>query len=149
MPLHMQTQAGRPQERDWRLAVKRGFFGTCPHCGKGRLFRAFLKPVDACEACGEVMEHQRADDLPPYITITVVGHIVVGGIVLAEKYTDWPTWIHMAIWPALTVILSLAMMQPIKGAVIGLQWANRMHGFGGEPDLPVPELKPSQAGLKS
>ena len=52
--------------------------GRCPHCGRGRLFRGFLKPVEACEACGEAMHHQRSDDLPPYIVITIVGHIIVG-----------------------------------------------------------------------
>jgi hypothetical protein len=32
-------------------------------------------------------------------------------------------------------------LQPIKGAVIGLQWAFYMHGFGDEPDQlePHPE----------
>lgn len=141
MSLQMQGNSTIPEARDWRLGVKRGFFGTCPNCGKGKLFRAFLKPVNACEACGAELHHQRADDLPPYITITIVGHIVVGGVVMAEKYGDWPTWLHMAIWPALTIILSLLIMQPVKGAVVGLQWAHRMHGFGGEPDVPTPELK--------
>ena len=119
------------EERDWRQAVARGLKGRCPHCGKGRLFRAFLKPVDRCEACGEDLHHQRADDLPPYIVITIVGHIIVGGLLMAEKYADWSMGLHMAIWPALTVILSLLLMQPVKGGVIGLQWALRMHGFGG------------------
>jgi uncharacterized protein (DUF983 family) len=145
MSLQMQGTSITPEARDWRLGVKRGLFGKCPNCGKGRLFRAFLKPVDACESCGEELHHQRADDLPPYITITVVGHVIVGGVVMTEKYGEWPTWLQMTIWPALTVILSLLIMQPIKGAVIGLQWGNRMHGFGGEPDGPTPELKAAPA----
>ncbi|MFN3670351.1 MAG: DUF983 domain-containing protein [Bosea sp. (in: a-proteobacteria)] len=134
MSVQINHVGGRPVERDWRSAIGRGMMGRCPHCGQGRLFRGFLKPVDQCEACGEAMHHQRADDLPPYIVITIVGHIVVGGLLMAEKYADWPMWLHMAIWPALTVLLSLALMQPAKGAVIGLQWALRMHGFGGLAD---------------
>lgn len=137
---------GRPAERDWRQAVGRGLMGRCPHCGEGRLFRAFLKPVDACEACGEPLHHQRADDLPPYVVITIVGHIVVGGLLMAEKFADWPMWLHMSIWPALTVLLAIPMMQPVKGGVVGLQWALRMHGFGGEPDRAEPE--PSTATRK-
>jgi uncharacterized protein (DUF983 family) len=43
-------------------------------------------------------------------------------------------WLHFAVWAPLTLILALAMLQPIKGAVIGLQWALYMHGFGGESD---------------
>jgi uncharacterized protein (DUF983 family) len=144
MSVQVHSDAGRPAERDWRMAIGRGLMGKCPHCGEGRLFRAFLKPVDACEACGEVLHHQRADDLPPYVVITIVGHIVVGGLLLAEKYASWPMWLHMTIWPALALILSLAMMQPVKGGVVGLQWAMRMHGFGNEPDRP--ERQPGVAG---
>lgn len=132
-------------ERDWRQAVARGLLGRCPHCGKGRLFRAFLKPVDRCEACGEDLHHQRADDLPPYIVITIVGHIIVGGLLLAEKFADWPMWLHMTVWPLLTLLLSFALMQPVKGGVVGLQWAVRMHGFGGAPDRPERQpLPPSE-----
>lgn len=131
------------EARDWREAVSRGLKGRCPCCGRGRLFRAFLKPVDTCEACGEALHHQRADDLPPYIVITIVGHIVVGGILLVEKYGDWPMWWHMALWPTLTIILSFVLMQPVKGGVVGLQWAVRMHGFGGAPDRPERQPLPS------
>ncbi|MDP3409063.1 DUF983 domain-containing protein [Bosea sp. (in: a-proteobacteria)] len=136
MPVQMNTILDEPVARDWRSAVGRGLRGRCPHCGEGRLFKGFLKPVDACAACGELLHHQRADDLPPYVVITIVGHIVVGGLLMAEKYADWSMGLHMAIWPALTVVLSLILMQPVKGGVIGLQWAMRMHGFGGMPDLP-------------
>jgi len=142
MSVQINHAAGRPAERDWRQAVGRGLMGRCPHCGQGRLFRAFLKPVDTCAACGEAMHHQRADDLPPYIVITVVGHVIVGGLLMAEKYADWPMALHMAIWPALTVVLSLLLMQPIKGGVVGLQWALRMHGFDGEPDRPERQPAP-------
>ena len=136
MSVHIHAAPDRERARDWREAIARGIQGRCPHCGRGKLFRGFLKPVDRCEACGEDLHHQRADDLPPYIVITIVGHIVVGGILLAEKYGDWSMGLHMAVWPALTLILSILLMQPAKGGVVGLQWAMRMHGFGGAPDLP-------------
>jgi uncharacterized protein (DUF983 family) len=118
--------------RNWKQAMLRGFRNTCPNCGMGKLFGAFLKPVHACAQCGEAMHHQRADDLPPYIVITIVGHIIVGMVIMVDD-RNWPMWLHMAIWPPLTLILALSLMQPIKGAIIGLQWANRMHGFA-EPD---------------
>jgi len=28
-----------------------------------------------------------------------------------------------------TLVLSLLLLQPLKGAVVGVQWALRMHGF--------------------
>ena len=102
-------------------AMKRGFAGRCPNCGEGKLFAAFIKPVDACSACGEELHHHRADDLPPYLNIFVVGHIVVGGFTLVEVMTDWPGWLHIAIWGPLMIGMALLLMQPIKGAVIGQQ----------------------------
>jgi uncharacterized protein (DUF983 family) len=119
------------EKRDTAAAVKRGFLCRCPRCGEGRLFRAFLKPVDNCAVCGENYTHHRADDLPAYLSIVIVGHIVVGGFMLTDQSVSWSSWVHLAIWTPLTLVLALATIQPIKGAVIGWQWAGRMHGFGG------------------
>lgn len=113
-------------------AIMRGLFCRCPHCGEGKLFRSFVKPVDHCAVCDEDYTAQRADDLPAYLTIVIVGHIVVGAFMGVEATTNWSLWAHMALWGPLTIILSLLMLQPIKGATIGLQWALRMHGFGGD-----------------
>jgi len=111
-----------------------GWLGRCPHCGEGKLFGTFLKPVHACQACGEEMHHQRADDLPPYLVIFITGHIVLGAYLIFEELVVLNTWQHLAIWAPLTIIMAFVLMQPVKGAVIGLQWANFMHGFGGEKD---------------
>ena len=112
----------------WR-AMGRGAMGRCPHCGKGRMFRAFLKVADHCDACGEELHHQRADDFPAYLVIVLVGHIVVPLVLATETHFSPPYWLSMTLWPALTVALALAFLQPVKGAVVGLQWATGMHGF--------------------
>jgi uncharacterized protein (DUF983 family) len=111
-------------------AMKRGFLCRCPACDKGPLFRAFLKVVDHCEACGTEFHHHRADDLPPYLVIFIVGHLIGYGILVTETRLEMPMWLHLAIWPALTLILCLVLLQPVKGAVVGLQYALGMHGFG-------------------
>ena len=122
--------AGVPGKRDVRQAMWRGFRETCPHCGKGRLFGRYLKVVPRCESCGEDMSHQRADDAPPYVTMMIVGHLLILGVALLEDTYAPPTWVHLAIWLPLVVVLSLALLPRVKGAIVGLQWANRMHGFG-------------------
>ncbi|WP_064706951.1 DUF983 domain-containing protein [Rhizobium bangladeshense] len=127
----------RPEaERPLGRSIRRGLMNRCPACGNGKLFRAFLKPVDHCAACGEAMHHHRSDDLPPYIVILVLGHVLVGGYMLTDLTFVLPVWVHLAVWTPITVITALASIQPIKGGVIGLQWALRMHGFGGESDSP-------------
>ena len=121
-------------ERSLPQAMARGFLSRCPHCGKGRLFGRYLKVADRCDACGEEYHHHRADDLPAYLVIVIVGHIAIGGFMGAEKMFALTTWQHLAIWGPLTLLMTLALLQPVKGAVVGLQWALRMHGFSGQPE---------------
>jgi uncharacterized protein (DUF983 family) len=126
--------ASTPAERPLGRSIKRGMLNRCAACGTGRLFRSFMKPVENCAACGQDYTHQRADDLPPYLVITIVGHIVVGGYMATDLVWPLATWQHLAIWTPITLILSLLLLQPIKGGTIGLQWALRMHGFGNKPE---------------
>ena len=109
--------------------MARGFASRCPSCGQGHLFNKFLKVSNTCDHCGEDLHHQRADDAPPYFTMMIVAHIVVPGLVLVERIWHPEIWLQLAFWLPLTLALTLALLQPVKGAIVGLQWALRMHGF--------------------
>jgi uncharacterized protein (DUF983 family) len=128
------TAAEQPAERDLATAFKRGVIGRCPNCGKGKLFRAYLKVADTCNACGEEFHHQQADDAPAYFVIMIVGHIVVPIVFAVEMAFMPPFWLHALIFIPLTVGLAVLFLQPTKGAIIGWQWANGMHGFGARAD---------------
>ena len=117
------------ERRDLLTAMKRGFRGRCPRCGEGKLFRAFLKTANNCSACGLDFTPHRADDLPAYLVIVIVGHIVVPIALSIETNYSPAVWLQLAIYLPLTLVLSLALLQPVKGTVVGLQWALRMHGF--------------------
>ena len=121
-----------PPRRDAWLAIKRGFRCRCPRCGEGKVFRAFLKVADRCSVCGQDFSHHRADDLPAYLVIVIVGHIVVPLALWIETDYAPPVALQLAIYLPLTVIASLALLQPVKGAVVALQWAFRMYGFDDE-----------------
>ena len=107
----------------------RGFACACPACGKGRMFGRYLKVADSCGVCGEELHHHRADDAPPYFTMFIVGHIVIPLVLVVEKLWAPPLPVHFALWTAVTLALTFALMPAVKGAVVGLQWALRMHGF--------------------
>lgn len=115
-------------------AIWRGLRLRCPACGARTLFSSYLKVAERCPRCGEDLSHHRADDAPPYFTILIVGHVLVALLMTVELTYAPPVWVHLALWLPLTVILSLALLPRIKGAIVALQWANRMHGFGNEPD---------------
>ena len=122
-------ETGMADKRDVWTALKRGFRGRCPRCGEGKLFRAFLKVADHCSVCGLDFTPHRADDLPAYLVIVVVGHIVVPAALWIETNYAPAVWLQLAIYLPVTFLMSLVLLQPVKGAVVGVQWALRMHGF--------------------
>jgi len=132
--------AAAGEKRDLWAAMKRGFRGRCPRCGEGRLFRAFLKVADNCDKCGQDFSGHRADDLPAYLVIVIVGHLVVPTALLIETDYSPPVWLQLAIYLPFTLIASLALLQPVKGAVVGLQWALKMHGFDDSPPEGIPPV---------
>ena len=127
------------EKRDVWAAMKRGFRGRCPRCGEGKLFRAFLKVADNCSVCGLDFTPHRADDLPAYLVIVIVGHIVVPLALFVETNYSPPVALQLAVYLPLTFFASLLLLQPVKGAVVGMQWALRMHGFdeNAPDDMPV------------
>jgi uncharacterized protein (DUF983 family) len=138
------TVAGRDDERDVFRSMLRGAQLRCPACGAGPMFRRYLKVADHCPNCGEALHHHRADDAPPYFTIVIVGHIVVGLVLSLEMAYRPPLWVHAAIWVPLTFLLCLAILPVIKGALVALQWALRMHGF--DPNSSEDSFEPFDGG---
>lgn len=131
-------------------AMRRGAFNRCMACGEGKVFDGFLTTRHACSKCGEEFHHHRADDAPPYFTITIVGHIIIPALLVVEVMWRPAIWIHMSIWLPLTVFLALALMRPVKGALVGLQWALYMHGFDpeAEDDMPVVDMPARHEGTQ-
>jgi uncharacterized protein (DUF983 family) len=127
--------------RNWKTGIRRGLACRCPACGEGRTFGRFLKVNNACRSCGEELHHHRADDLPPYLTIFIVGHIVGYGIFITEMRMGLPLTFQLVFWPLMTLGLSLALIQPLKGAVVGLQYALGMHGFEARDAAATPDDK--------
>lgn len=117
-------------ERETKNAMWRGFCRRCPNCGEGHMFTGFLKVVDRCPVCHENLSGHRADDGPAYLTILIVGHLLAP--ILIYSFVEFrPDPLLLAtIFTVGTVALSLFLLPRLKGLVVGIQWANRMHGFG-------------------
>ena len=112
-------------------AIGRGALASCPNCGRGRLFRAYLKPVDQCSHCEEPFKHIRADDGPAWLTILIVGHIVVGTALMVEMYAPQPVGVSIAMFSGLALAMTLSLLPRAKGMFIGAIWA--MKAPGSEP----------------
>ena len=120
-------------ERPVKPAMLRGWRRRCPKCGAGPMFRGYLKVREACPVCGQELHHHRADDGPAYLTILIVGHLLAPALMFTfVKFRPEPM-VMITGFTIGTVALSLYLLPRLKGALVGLQWANRMHGFGAKP----------------
>ncbi len=63
--------------------------------------------------------------------IVIVGHILVPTILVVETEFAPPLWLGMTLWPTMALIMTLGLLQPVKGAVVAIQWYGGMHGFEG------------------
>lgn len=129
------------EPRPLARAMLRGFACRCPNCGKGSLFGSFLKPVAQCSVCQEDYTAQRADDAPPYFTMVIVGHLLVPLMLAVQFSTNFSVLTYMLLWIPFTGLATVALLQPVKGAIVAFQWAMRMHGFdlnAGEPAVELP-----------
>jgi uncharacterized protein (DUF983 family) len=113
------------QETAHHLApsVLRGLAGRCPACGRGQLFWKYLKVSGRCEACDEDLARYPADDGPAYLTILLIGHLVVAPMLFFPiVWKADPIYSVPIILSALAVV-TLAALPRIKGGWIGLMYA--------------------------
>ena len=116
-------------ERELWPALAKGWRQKCPNCGEGKLLHSYLKVNDTCAACEQELHHHRADDGPAYLTILIVGHIMAPALLIAFKTFRPEPMVLFSIFAVGCIALSLYLLPRLKGAVVGFQWARRMHGF--------------------
>jgi uncharacterized protein (DUF983 family) len=100
-------------------ALRRGFSCRCPQCDGTHLYRSYLKTEATCGTCGAPLGEIRTDDIAPYFTILIVGHIIVPLVLWTEQIAAPPTWVHWLIWPPATAAGVFWFLPRIKGAVLG------------------------------
>jgi uncharacterized protein (DUF983 family) len=124
------TATALVEERPARAAMMHGWHRRCPQCGKGALFQGYLTVMPACPACHEDFTPQRADDGPAYLTILIVGHVMAPLFLWVFFQWQPSPAVMITVFTTGTVALSLYLLPRLKGALVALQWAKRMHGFG-------------------
>lgn len=105
--------------------VKAGLAGRCPRCGEGRLFSGFLALQKSCSRCGLDYEFADSGDGPAVFVMMIVGFIIVGLVLAVELAYQPPIWVHLVVWLPLTAIIAAAILRPLKGLMIGLQYKHK------------------------
>jgi uncharacterized protein (DUF983 family) len=111
-----------------KIALWRGLNRKCPSCGQGKAFTSYLKVAEACPHCQTPLGLYPTDDGPAYITMLLVGHIVVAPLFFFEGL--WKD--HLEIIVPVTVVaiaaLTLMILPFIKGAFLALLWHHGIKG---------------------
>ncbi|MCA8901216.1 MAG: DUF983 domain-containing protein [Hyphomonas sp.] len=105
-----------------RVALLRALRMRCPSCGEGRLYRSYLKPVDACSACGAPLGRVPSEDGPAWLTVLILGPFLVAVTLLVSR-APLPSWITLP-GAALAVTGAVMLALPVvKAGWIGILWA--------------------------
>jgi uncharacterized protein (DUF983 family) len=102
-----------------------GVAGRCPRCGEGKLFDDYLKLRPRCAACGLDFAFADSADGPAVFIMLVAGFFVLGLALYVEIAYEPPIWLHLALWLPLALITCLALLRPMKGIAVALQYVNR------------------------
>jgi len=100
----------------------RGVCGLCPHCGKGKIFKRYIKPYEECAVCHENFSKIRADDAPPWLTILITGHIIAPIILYFAKHEIFSETLEAAVLIAVTLLSALLILPRSKGFFIAAIW---------------------------
>ena len=115
-------------ERSFWQGFRRGLSGMCPCCGKAKLFTSYLKVTARCPACGHDLAQYKSDDGPAYFTILIVGHLLLGPLLLLEIARTLPLEVITVLMLTGLVGVTLWLLPIVKGAFVGAQWALRDEG---------------------
>ena len=114
----LETQSGSIWPR-----LGRGLRGRCPNCGVGKLFRAYLKPVEHCETCRTPWAKIRADLAPAWAAMTISAHVTVliwHFFLFGTGLADWQVIGALCL---IATTICLIALPPMKGLFMAIIWA--------------------------
>ena len=106
-----------------RRSVFRGITGHCPACGQGKLFWKYLKVNGRCEVCDTDLARYPADDGPAYLTILLIGHLVVAPMLFFSIIWRSNPAYSLPIILVPLAGLTLALLPRVKGGWVGLMYS--------------------------
>jgi len=104
--------------------LTRGLRRKCPNCGEGALFSGYLTVKPTCDHCGHDNSRYRADDGPAYVTILLIGHLLVAPALIFPIIWEADPLIVAPIAISVATAATLAMLAFVKGGFVGLMWAS-------------------------
>jgi uncharacterized protein (DUF983 family) len=102
--------------------LKTGLSGSCPRCGRGKLFDGYLTVAPRCNSCGLSYAFADGGDGAAWFVMLFVCVVGVGSILGVEVAYSPPFWVHALIAVPLLIILPMLLLRPVKGVLLCQQW---------------------------
>lgn len=132
-PFYVGNVVVEVSERTKRAWVfEAGWKGLCPRCGKGDMFRSWLKVTDKCEQCGLDYRFASPDDGPAFFSLCFVAPPLLAVIVWLQVSLELPTLVLFVIGLPLLGIGCVLPLRPIKGWLVASQFVNKAVEAGTE-----------------
>lgn len=106
-------------------ALSAGMRCRCPNCGEGRVYRTFLTFKDQCDACGADLTIADAGDGPSFFVMFAALILIVPSAMFFEFAFRPPGWVHILIWPPITIAFAMFFLRPVKALLFALQWKHK------------------------
>ena len=104
--------------------VRVSLSGLCPRCGAKTLFDGAIKFAPRCTACGLDFSTFNVDDGPAAFLTTIIGTLLVIGVLVLEATVGPPFWLHVVLWVPLTTVAVIASLRVAKAALLFFEYKN-------------------------
>ncbi len=105
--------------------IEVGLKGICPRCAARTLFAGPIRFAARCRACGLDYDAFNVGDGPAALLTLVVGALVSAAAIIFELTAHPPFWLHIILWPPITVALVMGALRLAKGMLIASEYRNR------------------------
>ncbi|HWI85277.1 MAG TPA: DUF983 domain-containing protein [Sphingomonas sp.] len=104
--------------------IAAGIKGCCPRCGARTLFSGWIQFADVCGNCGlDYTVFNVGDGAAAFLTL-ILGAIVAATAITVELVFSPPFWVHLILWPPVTLALLLGSLRSSKGVLLALEYKN-------------------------
>ena len=91
-------------------SLGRGLAHKCPACGQGRLYGRYLKVQPDCGHCDHPLSRYPADDGPAYLTILLIGHLIIAPLLIFPIVWEAPAYYSLPILLSSISVVTLAVL---------------------------------------
>jgi uncharacterized protein (DUF983 family) len=104
--------------------VEVGFKSCCPRCGAKTLFDGVIRFAPRCTVCGLDFDAFNVGDGPAAFLTLIIGALVSALAITLELAVGPPWWVHVILWPPVTIALVVGSLRIAKGMLLASEYRN-------------------------